>query len=179
MSKLGANLSLREVTLGDSDFFKEQSLYFKVNEKFDFAYMYDPKLPFQNYLDFIRDNKDAKTVRENSVLSTFLLAENQSGELVGRISIRFELNEFLSKVAGHIGYAITSEQRRKGYGTEILRVGLEFIRNNSELEKILITCDEDNFASTKIIESNGGVFESLYTGDEVVVPKKRFWISFT
>ncbi len=39
---------------------------------------------------------------------------------VGYGRIRHYLNDYLEKIGGHIGYAIASNKRGKGYGTEIL-----------------------------------------------------------
>lgn len=172
-------LKLRKVRLTDSDFFLKQSILFQQNEKFDFAYKYNSSIPFECYIDLLKRNEDPDLIAVDDVLSSFLLAENDIGEIIGRISIRFELNDFLKKVGGHIGYAILPEYRRQGYGTSILKEGLKFIKVNSKLSAILITCDDTNIASSKIIESNGGVYERLYGGPEVSVPKKRFWINLS
>jgi predicted acetyltransferase len=38
------------------------------------------------------------------------------------------------------------------------------------LDQVLVTCDEDNVASRKVIEANGGVLEDVRN------TKMRFWI---
>jgi predicted acetyltransferase len=53
-------------------------------------------------------------VAPNQVSSTFLLAE-VDGDIVGRVSIRHELNAYLPSVGGHIGYAVRPAYRRRGY----------------------------------------------------------------
>ena len=95
--------------------------------------------------------------------------------IVGRSSLRHELNDFLRTIGGHIGYYVRSDQRRKGYGTEILRLTLEKAKLLG-LDRVLVTCDEGNIASAKIIERNGGVLEDTYQENEVAVPKRRYWI---
>jgi RimJ/RimL family protein N-acetyltransferase len=40
----------------------------------------------------------------------------------------------------------------------------------------LLTCDEDNVASIKLIEKAGGVLENKVTQEERDVPKRRYWI---
>ena len=42
------------------------------------------------------------------------------------------------------------------------------------LEKVLITCDEDNIASAKVIEKNGGIFERYAVKDGKKF--RRYWI---
>jgi predicted acetyltransferase len=96
-------------------------------------------------------------------------------EWVGRLSLRHELNEFLLKIAGHIGYEIRPSKRRRGYGKEILRLGLEKARELG-LRRVLVTCDEDNIGSKKIIEANGGQLENVVEVEGERVRKLRYWI---
>ena len=43
------------------------------------------------------------------------------------------------------------------------------------LEKVLITCDDENIASAKVIENNGGIFERLAERDGKQY--RRYWIA--
>ena len=45
------------------------------------------------------------------------------------------------------------------------------------LDKVLITCDDDNIASTKIIENNGGIFESKIFKEANKKQLRRYWIT--
>ncbi len=42
--------------------------------------------------------------------------------------------------------------------------------------QVLVTCDEDNIGSAKVILNNGGVEDDLFITEEGQL-KKRFWIS--
>ena len=53
-----------------------------------------------------------------------------------------------------------------GYGKEILKLGLEQYKDLIEDDKILITCDDDNIGSAKIIEANGGVLENKVENED-------------
>jgi predicted acetyltransferase len=94
---------------------------------------------------------------------------------IGRISIRHRLTPQLLQSGGHIGYDIRPTQRRKGYGSVILRLGLERAAALG-LERVLLTCDETNDASRKIIEKNGGVLEKS-VAVEGGPNKLHFWIT--
>jgi len=96
---------------------------------------------------------------------------------VARGSIRHELTEHLRHIGGHIGYAVRPSERRKGYGTEILRLMLPEAKRLG-INPVLITCDADNLGSRKIIEHNGGQFENAvqYYRDNEIVLKRRYWI---
>ena len=86
------------------------------------------------------------------------LAFDSVGNFIGISDIRLGTNGFIQTYAGQIGYSVRPSQRRKGYAPEILRLTLESAPQYG-LQKILITCNEPNIASAKIIGKNGGVLE--------------------
>jgi predicted acetyltransferase len=98
----------------------------------------------------------------------------ERGYYIGHIDIRHRLNLFLEQFGGHIGYAVRPTERRKGYGNKMLELALPVIAEMG-LTEILITCDEGNVASQKIIEKNGGLFENKLTDVQGTV-KLRYWI---
>jgi predicted acetyltransferase len=107
--------------------------------------------------------------------STFLFAF--LGEwLVGRASIRHRLTPRLERLGGHIGYVVVPEFRGKGCATEILRQSLVLLHQRVGLRRALLTCDEDNAASRRVIEKNGGVLEDVVSGPDLPAPKRRYWI---
>ena len=69
-------------------------------------------------------------------------------------------NEFIETYAGQIGYSVRPTQRRKGYASEILRLTL-IQASHYGFQKILITCNEPNSASSRVIEKNGGILEKV------------------
>ena len=95
---------------------------------------------------------------EGWVPATFLVAVH-AGELVGRTSIRHELNEFLEAWGGHIGYGVRPAWRRRGVATEILRLSLAEAAHLVDGDRVLLTCDDDNEGSIAVIEGAGGVLE--------------------
>ncbi len=108
--------------------------------------------------------------------SIYWLVDN--GEYIGRISIRHELNDKLRSIGGHIGYDVRPSKRGRGYATRMLTLALEKCRERS-LDKVLITCDETNVASKRVIEKNGGVFEYKVPNPEGGPDKLRYWITLT
>lgn len=131
--------------------------------------------PFDVLVGKLLDQKQGKQLPDGWVpASTFYLIR-EDGKILGKSSFRHELNAFLKKIGGSIGYIIRSDERQKGYGMAILKLTLERARELG-LERVLVTCDEDNIASAKIIERNGGVLEDMYQEDETAVPKRRYWI---
>jgi len=121
--------------------------------------------------------RDGSSVPDGLVPSTFLLAEDpESGALVGRLSVRFALNEFLAAEGGHIGYAMLPAFRRLGHATELLASAVT-IAHEHGVQPILVICDEDNLASAKVIERNGGALESVVSPAGGGTPLCRYWIT--
>jgi predicted acetyltransferase len=106
--------------------------------------------------------------------SVFWLVEGEA--FIGRVSIRHYLNSWLLRVGGHIGYDICPSKRLLGYGTEILRLALLEARRLG-VSRALITCDEDNVGSMRIIEKNGGDLENILVVEGLPKAKRRYWIS--
>jgi predicted acetyltransferase len=91
------------------------------------------------------------------------------GIVVGRISLRHALTPWLLEVGGHIGYAVRPSARRRGHATVALGMMLG-VAAGLGIDPVLLTCDDDNVGSRRVIEANGGVLEDVRGG------KLRFWV---
>lgn len=97
------------------------------------------------------------------------------GTVVGAITIRPTLNEWLHKVGGHIGYAVQPEHRNQGIATFALREALKLLASRGVTEA-LVTCRDDNAPSARVIEKCGG----RRIGDSPVrEPKRRRYMLST
>ena len=104
------------------------------------------------------------------------LFQAHDGRLLGLIQIRLTLKGYLVNFGGHIGYSVRPCERRKGYAKTMLKAALEICRSEG-LNKVLITCLEDNIGSAKTIESCGGILEStVYDDVNYKANMKRYWI---
>ncbi len=80
--------------------------------------------------------------------------------LIGICDIRLTSNDFILNFAGEIGYSVRPSLRGRGYATKILQSALTETSKQG-FKRILVTCNEPNVASAKVIERNGGVFKSI------------------
>jgi predicted acetyltransferase len=127
---------------------------------------------FSYYIATLTQYSEGRDLPEGMVQDTFLVAE-VGGEIVGRISIRHALNDFLFNYGGHIGYMVRPAFRKNGYASEMLRQAL-LLAKDIGLVKVLITCNEDNLGSIKVIEKHGGVLEDKVDEDGRLL--RRYWI---
>ncbi len=93
-------------------------------------------------------------------------------EYIGRMSIRHDLTDELREVGGHIGYDVRRSRRRQGHATAMLRAALP-VAARLGIDPALVTCDEGNVASRKVIQTCGGVLEDQRG------TKLRFWVPTT
>jgi predicted acetyltransferase len=136
------------------------------------------KVNNDNYKEFLIElehNKNMKQYKPHLVnQSTFILVDEKN-RIYGGTNIRHELNDNLLKHGGNIGYLIRPYERGNGYAKLLLKLTLEKCKLLN-IKKVLVTCREENIASAKVIESNGGVYEkSLYVEDKAET-YRRYWI---
>lgn len=94
-------------------------------------------------------------VREN-----IYLAFDKAGRMVGIADLRLEENDFIANFAGQIGYTVRPSERGKGYATEILKAVLKQAEA-LDMKNVLVTCNEDNAGSARVIEKAGGRLEGI------------------
>jgi predicted acetyltransferase len=95
------------------------------------------------------------------------------GEYAGAISLRHRLNDQLLDGGGHIGYGVRPSARKRGLASWALGEVLVRARDRG-LERVLVTCDDDNLASARTIERNGGVLEDVR--ETWLGLARRYWI---
>ncbi len=79
---------------------------------------------------------------------------------VGFVQIRHKVSAgagIPNECASHLYYEVEESEWNKGYGTEALRLALIEAKKIG-LEKVVVTCDENNIPSKRIIEKNGGIY---------------------
>ena len=89
---------------------------------------------------------------------------------VGYLALRHALTPWLLAEGGHIGFSVRPARRREGHAGRALALALVEAKGLG-LERVLLTCDEDNDASRLTIKGNGGVYEDSRND------KRRYWIA--
>ena len=101
----------------------------------------------------------------------------EDGDFIGRFDVRYSLASLGLKLGGHIGYEIRPSKRGKGYGRLMVQLGLEKVKEDHKwLERLLITCDERNIASKRIIQGIGATFSDRVVIDDGKGVKLRYWV---
>lgn len=103
----------------------------------------------------------------------------EGDRFLAQITFRHRLTPGLERFGGHIGYAVRHSEWNKGIGTEMLRQLLVFLREQETVDRVLITCNDENIGSARVIEKNGGVLqdkiENVIDGEQRLT--RRYWIT--
>ena len=172
MKCLEDSMKLRPLSLAD----ESQALLAHLElakDNFEFLLGYKEGMAWHEYLEILENEATGTNLKEGRVPATFLIAESD-GNLVGRTSIRHELNDFLFNFGGHIGYGIRPSYRRQGFATEVLRQSLAYVREIGVTE-VLVTCLDNNEGSKRVIESQGGLLENKVEHEGALW--RRYWIT--
>ncbi len=132
---------------------------------------------FPAHIQELRNLSNPQKVKPKHVPSAIYWLIDEDG-FAGQASLRYELNDWLRRYGGHIGYGIRPSKRRQGYGRQVLALMLNKARQRG-LARVLVTCDEDNIGSRKIIEYNGGKLENAVVQEGIAARKLRFWIDIS
>jgi predicted acetyltransferase len=121
------------------------------------------------------DSIDGKYQRIKLSSTTFWLVDER--KYLGIGIIRHRMTKAIEEFGGHIGYAVRRGERNKGYGKLQLKL---LLREAFKLKinPALVTCDEKNRASARVIEVNGGkLWDKLPTvsnGENIMLC--RYWV---
>lgn len=119
------------------------------------------------------DNRKERNLKPDRVgCHYFWLVEEEGAYFIGEIVVRHRLNDALLLRGGHIGYCVRYGEWGKGYATEMLRLAQEEAKKLG-ITRALVTCNDSNQASARVMEKNGFSF-----GDKVAVDgilSRRYW----
>lgn len=162
--------------------YKEQvmeyrKIFLEKNENLSGCAELEDVASYEEWIDF--ESRRSKIYGKDYVPATVRLCVRvKDNKLVGIIDFRHDLTEFLLNYGGNIGYSIHPEERRKGYGTEMLRLMLIKCKEYGK-KRVLLTCDKENIASAKTMIANGAILENEVEDDCKISWSgviQRYWI---
>jgi predicted acetyltransferase len=159
-------LRLRPLRADDQDA-AEAAHHQLATDGFTFLLDRDRAGSFAEYVRLLERQRTGADDHPARVRASFLVAEVEE-TIVGRVSIRHELNDHLGRVGGHVGFGVLPCHRRRGYAAQILRRSLDVLAADG-VEIALVTCDEDNVGSATVIERCGGQLVERVTVDGEVI----------
>ncbi|WP_209477614.1 GNAT family N-acetyltransferase [Thermococcus stetteri] len=98
----------------------------------------------EEFYEEMKKNKDKMPI--------FAVVENGSGKLVGVAG--FNWVNYQARW-GEIFYYLATEERGKGYGTEVVALLVNYAFNHLNLHKVWAKVHADNGASIRVLEKNG------------------------
>jgi predicted acetyltransferase len=129
---------------------------------------------FPAYVQKLHDQAEGKNLKEGHVPSKEFWMIDAEG-YAGRIILGLSFTPSPERVGHHVGYAVRTSRRRRGYATNALRCLLDEARK-LKIYKLMPSCGAANVASRKVIESNGGVLLNPAPNDEISQEELRFLI---
>ena len=133
----------------------------------------------QEWIEYLNKLKNPITAPQGRVpLTQYMLVREEDQKIIGMFNIRHHLNGYLERYGGHIGFSIAPSERHKGYATLLLKLALSKCRE-LKINKVLVTCNNDNVGCRRVILKSGGIYESLVydSGEDEYV--ERYWIDFS
>lgn len=100
----------------------------------------------------------------------------RGGKIVGMIQVRRELNDYLRNYAGHIGYSVRPDERKKGVATWMLQNALPYCRDIGST-RVMVACEPWNDGSRKTILHGGGVYAKTVHCKERNINLEQYWIT--
>jgi len=128
---------------------------------------------FQTFVEEIKPREEGLINPEKLVPELILFMVDEKDVIYGIVSFRLKLNDHLLAYDGHIGYGIRPSKRGHGYGSQLLALTLKIAKDKG-YDRVLVTCNEENVASEKVILSCGGVLENIVWKNDGYI--KRYWI---
>ena len=114
------------------------------------------KLTSMNFEDWVKKIHNNVNIPDKDWgKSLTYLVFDDIDNLIGILSVRYDLPKEKVMEFGHIGYGVRPSERRKGYATQMLKYALKECKNHG-LNKVIVGCYKENIGSAKTIIKNNG-----------------------
>lgn len=154
--------------------------HFKYKSKINGVGSLDNALSSMTYEEWLEDvlkteNKDYANSKGLVPATTYFMIRESDNRIIGMVNFRHYLNDYLSKIGGHIGYGIRPTERKKGYAKIQLYMALQEA-GKMNIDNIMVSCESSNIASEKTILALGGKIDRIEHDDIKNRDVKVYWI---
>ena len=95
---------------------------------------------------------------------------------IGRVSVRYALNERLRRSGGHVGHEVRPSLRGRGFWHRALALGIAHLEARG-MRSFLLTCGDRHAPTARLNERAGGVPEDVIPYPETPgAMLRRYWI---
>lgn len=160
------NIELKQPNISYKDSFFKNIYDYKTNGEMDYFDIYKEALDnFELYVKKLLDHSRGENLPSGWTIpcSTFWLV-NHKKEVLGIIRIRHKT----IPIHGNVGYDVPPRYRNKGYAKKLLKLSLPYAKGIG-LNSLILTCEEGNAFSEKVIKSNKGVFLKNVSSENNVI----------
>ena len=126
--------------------------YFSVGTPFLGMFNPEDYFPFERMCYY---HSQGKYLPKNSTAYTRYFLCDHNGNIYAQGDVRHAPNHEQTYFSGYIGYGVLPSKRKCGYGTIMCAKLVE--KASQYHSDVIVTCKEDNVASRKVIEKNGGI----------------------
>lgn len=154
LKELNLNMGIKEYEMYQDIPAKESG---STNECYGISYE-----NFKEYLLKEITRKNNQVTSEDTPTITYIMYVDNNP--VGIICLRTQIDDNWKKWSGNFYYKIRKSERNKGYGTEILKLGLKEFKNLG-FKEVYGQSSKGNIASAKVIENNGGILINESNGN--------------
>lgn len=131
----------------------------------------------KQWIEESHDYSASLNLPEGKVASTtFLVVRKKDESVIGVVSLRHELNDYLYNYAGNVSYTIAPCGGKNDYASLMLGQLIQKARI-LELPRLLITCVKGNKKAEEAILRNGGEFINEVFDPTNAKTIKRYWLS--
>ena len=127
----------------------------------------------QKYLENIIEHEKGQNLPNNIPPTSSYFCLNSYDEVIGTIRHRHGDSPLINRVIGHIGYDTKPSARGQG----VAKFMLSWLQEQVITKNSIVTCEHDNAASQKVIESCGGEFINQIYSKEKSAKVLRFQLT--
>jgi len=146
---------------------EDAQFIYKMMQDKEYQKHYLERLIFKSAEEAQKDIKQSMRDAKRRLRYYFVVMNGK--EKIGILDI-YKISKLDQKAS--IGYGIKKEYWGKGIGSEVCKIGLDFMKNKLKLHSAEATADPNNTASQKVLEKNG--FKKIATVKDYYFDRGKF-----